>query len=203
MWRPSGGSLAASWRGAEEAGGASMRPMNTTRIIDLRQEYGWTQERLATESGVGLRTIQRLEAGQDASLETLSLVAEALRVSVRDLFIAIDDADLSNRVESLQSRTEDQQAARDRLTGAWRWLYIGIGVVLTLVSFTLGQYGLVVFLAYWTGGYLILVAIRRIYLEPRLEEKYPLSRSKKQRRSQRAPLTDSKPAPEAPLEAQP
>ena len=202
-WRLIGGSLAASWRGVEEAGGSSMRPMNTTRIIDLRQEYGWTQERLATESGVGLRTIQRLEAGQDASLETLSLVAEALRVSVRDLFIAIDDADLSNRVESMQSRTEDQQAARDRLTGAWRWLYIGIGVVLSLVSFTLGQYGLVVFLAYWAGGYLILVAMRRIYLEPRLEEKYPLSRSKKQLRAQRAPLTDSKSATGETVDPQP
>ncbi|GAA1768315.1 helix-turn-helix domain-containing protein [Agromyces humatus] len=167
--------------------------MNTTRIVDLRQEYGWTQERLATESGVGLRTIQRLEAGQDASLETLSLVAEALRVSVRDLFTTIDDAELSSRVESLQARTEQQQAARDRLTGAWRWLYIGIGVVLSLVSFTLGQYGFVLFLAYWTGGYLILVAIRRIYLEPRLEEKYPLSRSKRQLRAQRTPWRVSEP----------
>ena len=51
--------------------------MSTTRIAELRQENGWTQERLATESGVGLRTIQRVEAGQDASLETLSLVADA------------------------------------------------------------------------------------------------------------------------------
>ena len=36
-WRLIGGSLAASWRGVEEAGGSSMRPINTTRIIDLRQ----------------------------------------------------------------------------------------------------------------------------------------------------------------------
>lgn len=181
-----------------------MRPMNTTRIVDLRQEYGWTQERLATESGVGLRTIQGLEAGQDASLETLSLVAEALRVSVRDLFITIDDAELGSRVQSLQTRTEERQAARDRLTGAWRWLYIGIGVVLTLVSFTLGRYGLVLFLAYWTGGYLILVAIRRIYLEPRLEEKYPLSRSKKQLRARRTPWRISEPDEgETVAEAQP
>ena len=162
-----------------------MKPMNKTRIVQLRQEHGWTQERLATASGVGLRTIQRLEAGEDASLETLSLVAEALRVPVRDLFTMIEDADLSGRVESLQVRTVEQQAARDRLVGAWRWLYIGIGIVLTLVGFTLGQYGLVLFLAYWTGGYLILVAIRRIYLEPRLEEKYPLSRSRKQLRERR------------------
>ena len=105
---------------------------------------------------------------------------------MRDLFIMIEHADLSGRVDSLQDRTVEQQAARDRLTGAWQWLYIGIGVVLTLVGFTLGQYGLVLFLAYWTGGYLILVATRRIYLEPLLEEKYPLSRSKRQLRARRA-----------------
>lgn len=164
---------------------ASIRPMNTTRIADLRQEVGWTQERLATESGVGLRTIQRLEAGNEASLETLSLVAEALRVPVKDLFTSIDDAGFGSRVEALDSRAVDQQAARDRVTGAWRWLYVGVGVVLTLVSFMVGQHGLVLFLAYWTGGLLILVALRRIVLEPRLDERYPLSRSRRQLRAQR------------------
>ena len=162
-----------------------MTPMNKTRIVELRQAQGWTQERLAKVSGVGIRTIQRLEAGEDASLETLSHVADALRVPVRDLFMVIEDADLSGRVESLDVRTVEQQGARDRLTGAWRWLYVGIGVVLTVVGFALGQHGLVLFLAYWTGGYLILVAVRRIYLEPRLEEKYPLSRSQQQLRARR------------------
>ena len=138
--------------------------MNNTRIMELRQSQGWTQERLANESGVGLRTIQRLEAGQDASLETLSLVAEALHVPVKELFTSIDDAAMSSKVDSLQDRTDEQQSARDRISGAWRWLYIGVGVVLTLVSFT---------------------AIRRIYLEPRLDEKYPLSRAKPSRRERR------------------
>ncbi|MGP6170671.1 helix-turn-helix domain-containing protein [Microbacterium sp. A196] len=158
--------------------------MNNTRIMELRQSQGWTQERLANESGVGLRTIQRLEAGQDASLETLSLVAEALHVPVKELFTSIDDAAMSSKVDLLQDRTDEQQAARDRISGAWRWLYIGVGVVLTLVSFTF-PYGLVLFLSYWVGGYIILVAIRRIYLEPRLDERYPLSRAQPSRRERR------------------
>lgn len=159
--------------------------MNSTRIMELRQAQGWTQERLANESGVGLRTIQRLEAGQDASLETLSLVAEALHVPVRDLFTTIEDASLSSRVDSLQDRTDEQQTARERISGAWRWLYVGIGVVLTMVSFTF-PYGIVLFLSYWVGGYIILVAVRRIYLEPHLDAKYPLSRAKLSRRERRA-----------------
>ncbi len=167
-----------------------MRSMNTTRIADLRQTVGWTQERLATESGVGLRTIQRLEAGNEASLETLSLVADALRVPVSELFTKIDDADFGTRVEALDSRATDQQTARDRATSASTWLYVGIGLVLTMLSFTMGSYGLVLFLAYWTGGLLILIALRRLILESRLDARYPLSRSRRQLREQRrAPST--------------
>jgi transcriptional regulator with XRE-family HTH domain len=161
-----------------------MEPMNQTRIIELRQAQGWSQERLANASGVGLRTVQRLEAGQDASLETLSLVAEALQVPVRDLFTTIDNAALSSRVDSMQDRTDEQRASRDRITSAWRWLYVGIGVVLTLISFTFVQ-GLVLLLSCWIGGSMVLVAIRRLYLEPHLDEKYPVSRRKKSRRALR------------------
>ncbi len=158
--------------------------MTKSRIIELRQTHGWTQERLATESGVGLRTVQRLEAGDDASLETLSRVAEALRVPVRELFSTIEEGALSIRVESLEARTAGQQVARDRISSAWRWIYIGVGVILTLVSFTFAQ-GLVLFLGYWVGGYMILVAVRRIYLEPHLDAKYPLSRGVQSRRERR------------------
>ncbi|SIR67080.1 helix-turn-helix domain-containing protein [Microbacterium sp. RURRCA19A] len=171
--------------------------MTKTRIIELRQNHGWTQERLATESGVGLRTVQRLEAGEDASLETLSRVAEALRVPVRDLFSTIEDDVLNSRVESLEARAAVQQAARDRTAGAWRWIYIGVGVILTLISFTFAQ-GLVLFLGYWVGGTMIFLAVRRLFLEPHLNEKYPLSRGAQSRRARRrAAVTLSSAAPTA------
>ncbi|WP_091228072.1 helix-turn-helix domain-containing protein [Microbacterium sp. 3J1] len=158
--------------------------MNTTRIIELRQSQGWTQERLATESGVGLRTVQRLEAGQDASLETLSLVADALKVPVRELFSVIEDEGLSMRVDSLEDRTVEQQTARDRISTAWRWLYVGVGIICTLVAFTV-PYGVVLVLSYWVGGFLILRALRRIVIEPRLDAAYPLSKERPTRRERR------------------
>jgi transcriptional regulator with XRE-family HTH domain len=161
--------------------------MNKTRIAILRQEHGWTQERLATESGIGLRTVQRIESGSDASLETLSLLADALRVPVRDLFSSMDDSDMGNRVASLEVRTEQQQYDRDRIVSAWRWLYIGIGIAVTLVSFTLGGAALAVLVAYWVAGYIILTALRRLFLEPMLERKFPLSRSKRELRAKRVP----------------
>ena len=160
--------------------------MNESRIIELRQERGWTQEKLATESRVGLRTIQRLEAGNDATLETLSLVAEALRVPVRELFANIDNDELSERVDSLEARADGQQLRRNRITSAWLWLFIGVGVAVSMASFAIGgQLGAVLFLSYWGGGTLVFVALRRLFLDPRFDEKLPLSRSKAELREQR------------------
>ncbi|QAV70383.1 XRE family transcriptional regulator [Salinibacterium sp. UTAS2018] len=156
--------------------------MNETRIVDLRRERGWTQEKLATECGVGIRTIQRLEAGNDASLETLSLVADALGVPVRDLFAAIESDELSGRVDSFESRAGDQQAARDRVRGGWFILFVGVGVVVTLLGAMDGRMGSVVIPAYWGGGLLILIAADRLYLSSHLDAKFPLSRSKRDRR---------------------
>lgn len=160
--------------------------MNESRIVQLRQDLGWTQERLATESGVGIRTVQRLEAGNDASLETLSLVADALQVDVRDLFVSIDNDELSDRVESMESRAAEQQLARQRVANAWLWLFIGIGIAVSMVSFgSGGQVGGVLFLAYWGGGIPIFIALRRLLLDPRLDARYPLSRSRHQLREQK------------------
>ncbi|WP_296082988.1 helix-turn-helix transcriptional regulator [uncultured Agrobacterium sp.] len=40
-------------------------------VQKLRLQRGWSQEQLATVSGFSVRTIQRIERGQSASLETL------------------------------------------------------------------------------------------------------------------------------------
>lgn len=158
--------------------------MNESRIVQLRLEHGWTQEKLATQSGVGVRTIQRLESGNDASLETLALVADALKVPARELFSTIDNSALSERVDSLEARAESQQTRRNRTTTAWLWLFIGVGVVVSMLGFALGgPLGGTLFLMYWGGGPLIFVAVRRLVLEPYLDDKLPLSRSKAELRS--------------------
>ncbi len=40
-------------------------------IQKLRLQRGWSQQQLADLSGLSVRTIQRLEKGQDASTESL------------------------------------------------------------------------------------------------------------------------------------
>ena len=158
--------------------------MNISQIVQLRQERGWTQEKLATESGVGVRTIQRLESGNEASLETLSLVADALRVPVRDLLAGIDNPALSERVESLEARSAVQQAARNQSVAAWRWLFIGVGIAVSFGSFFLGgPWGGTLFLMYWAGGSFVFLAFMRLVIEPRLADRLPLSRSARELRA--------------------
>ena len=54
-------------------------------IRKLRLDRGWSQETLAELSGLSVRTIQRLERGGRASLETLSALAATFGVSVPEL----------------------------------------------------------------------------------------------------------------------
>lgn len=76
--------------------------MNESRIAELRRSKGWTQQQLAAESGVTTRTVQRLEAGQDSSMDTLTRIAKALEVPVGDLFSLVEKQEFGEAVESLE-----------------------------------------------------------------------------------------------------
>lgn len=55
---------------------------DTAKIKRWREERHWSQEHLAQLAGVGLRTLQRIENGQQASSETLKALASAFNVDV-------------------------------------------------------------------------------------------------------------------------
>lgn len=73
--------------------------MQKTRISMLRKSKGFTQEKLAEKSNLSIRTIQRLESGEDSSLETLRLVANALEVPVNELFETVDHTTKANEID--------------------------------------------------------------------------------------------------------
>ncbi len=54
-------------------------------VKKLRKKRSWSQEQLATLCGVSLRTIQRVEAGNKASLETLKALASVFEVDISKL----------------------------------------------------------------------------------------------------------------------
>ena len=54
-------------------------------VKKLRRKNNWSQEQLATFCGVSLRTIQRVEAGNKASLDTLKSLASVFEVDISKL----------------------------------------------------------------------------------------------------------------------
>ena len=54
-------------------------------VQKLRLKRGWSQEQLAAASGLSARTIQRLEAGRPASMETLKSLAAVFEVDFQTL----------------------------------------------------------------------------------------------------------------------
>jgi transcriptional regulator with XRE-family HTH domain len=54
-------------------------------IRELRSARAWSQEQLAQIAGINVRTIQRIEKGKPASVETLKSIASAFEIDVTRL----------------------------------------------------------------------------------------------------------------------
>jgi len=55
------------------------------QIQKLRLQHGWSQEQLADLSGLSVRTIQRIENGQTASIESLKALGAVFNVDFSEL----------------------------------------------------------------------------------------------------------------------
>lgn len=54
-------------------------------VRKLRLQRGWSQEQLATMSGLSVRTVQRIERGQTPGLESLKALASVFEVELSQL----------------------------------------------------------------------------------------------------------------------
>ncbi len=59
--------------------------LDVARLRALRTARHWSQEQLATLSGLNLRTIQRLESGAKASVESVRALAAVFEVPAESL----------------------------------------------------------------------------------------------------------------------
>ena len=78
------------------------------RLRKQRLAKGFSLEDAATRSGVGLATLQRLETGENSTLETFvrTVIALGLTQELQDLFIL--------RVQSIAQMEKAEQATRIR-----------------------------------------------------------------------------------------
>ena len=77
-------------------------------IRKLRLDKGWSQEQLAEISGVSTRTIQRIERGKTASLESLKCLAAVFETEVTDLR---EDPPMTDTPLNDPAITEEDRAA--------------------------------------------------------------------------------------------
>lgn len=115
---------------------ASDVKLDTRLIRKLREDKGWSQEHLAAVSGLSARTIQRLEAEGNASLESRSAIAVALGVEP----LALDEAMKSSAVGSPPTLTAgviNARAATDPLKVAQ--LIVLVVVFMIAMGYVVGK----------------------------------------------------------------
>ena len=80
---------------------------------------------------------------------------------------------------------EQQQVQRDSATRGWQYLYSGVGIVVTLGTIALigagiwTGFAIFVVPVYWAGGKLLSQFLMATVVEPALDRRYPLSRSRR------------------------
>ncbi|WP_370559629.1 helix-turn-helix domain-containing protein [Edwardsiella tarda] len=113
-----------------------MRSINTFRARRLAR--AWSQEQLADMSGLSTRTVQRIENGEQPSLETLSALAAVFDVSVAEL----SGAEANKANEERGDNTLDQRIAeaRQKLAQEGRFYRsVIIAIIVCLLLFTLNR----------------------------------------------------------------
>jgi len=79
-------------------------------IRKLRLEKGWSQEQLAEFSDLSVRTIQRLERGKTASLESIKSLAAVFDLDIQQLQ---EQTVMNSKVDINQSESEAIEYVRD------------------------------------------------------------------------------------------
>lgn len=160
-----------------------------TRITLIRKSKGLTQEKLAELSHLSVRTIQRLEAGDDSSLETLRLVANALNVSVTELFESVSDENKEKEINYLDKEQTNQIEKRKSEKQIFNIKILSIFILILLLAAFIDKFpeniqGILGIL--WLGLFFLSLCIMK-YMKSnwrlKMNEKYPLTRDLKTEKS--------------------
>lgn len=159
--------------------------MNKYKVSKLRKEKGWTQEILSEKSYVTVRTIQRLEAGEDVSLDTLASISNALSVKVSDLFESIDKEERETEIMDISKEQATQINYRKKKVTSINLIVIAIifmimsTLAVNIVRYSAG-YNTILSWLVWVSLLLFLIGGANYYLgikvSEQLDKKYPLTK---------------------------
>ena len=103
-------------------------------LKEIRTGKGWSQEQLADISGVSARTIQRIESGERAGLESLKALAAALQITLSDLNGAASQEEVETpMLEKKETLDADKQATR-----RWKEFFIHLAVFMIVITWAHG-----------------------------------------------------------------
>lgn len=100
------------------------------KIRKLRIERGWSQETLAELTNLSVRTIQRLERGGNASLESISALAAVFEVEITDI---AKETPMYKQNELSDPEREAVEYVRD-IKGFYSHLSIYIVVMIVMIA---------------------------------------------------------------------
>ncbi len=135
-------------------------------VIKLRRlGRGWSQEQLAEMCGLSVRTIQRIENGDQASLETMSAIAAVFGCDVAQLR-ATASAEAETTDDGINQRLQEARARLRAENRFWRsvitWLVICAGLGIINVVTDRSVYWFLWPLCLWGG--LLLVRGARLFV---------------------------------------
>lgn len=79
-------------------------------VKKLRLQRGWSQEQLAELAGLSTRTIQRVEKGLGASLETINALSSVFEVPRNALSQAVNTSSMSESLSPTEVSTSSREA---------------------------------------------------------------------------------------------
>lgn len=154
-------------------------------VAKLRKSKGWTQERLAEEANLSVRTIQRIEKGEESSLESVGLIVNVLGIPVSDLYTqknVTDENDMIKNYSDEQIEQINERRAKQKVfllvivVYAFSMLYIG-----AQLEHVNNEKSIVALSLLWTlsfiSGWILLIYVRESYWRKKLDRMYPLTKN--------------------------
>ena len=165
--------------------------MNQSKIAKLRKDKSLTQENLAEKACVTVRTIQRIEAGEEVSSETLKNISNALDVTINELFESIASSDKEEEIIEIAKEQQKQFHYRRNEQLTFRFIAFGvIFVFLGLFGIFVGGlnglkqdiYGIVwIFMLFLSLA--MMHYVLNVLISKKLDEKYPMTVGMNNKRS--------------------
>lgn len=129
-----------------------------SRIKQLRQQYGYSQEQLAEMAGLSTRTIQRIEQGKRAGLESWKSLAAVFECSITEL----QEEKMMTTITDPAVLSEEENNALQSVRRLRQWYlsllrYVMIIPILLLINiFTTPEYFWIIWVALGWGAALAI-----------------------------------------------